>query len=259
MGFDTVTFIAQIINLAILVWLLKRFLYTPIVRAVDQRQAYIHRRIKEAEDEKARWEKENELLNEKQTLFAQQQKTQWDETLRKNKEFQLTHEQAFKEEYRKQLTVAKEELFRQRDVVSAHIQSVAELCVIDLLNKLASDFAVDSSVDKNIRLFQKALKKMPSAEKNKMQTALNEGEIPVIYTPHTLSGEQKKEINQIVANALNSDIRQLKFLKNDELIFGFRLQIGAYFADWNVKMYFNDIRRQFHDRTATLIDEGLNT
>lgn len=259
MGFDTVTFIAQIINLAVLVWLLKRFLYTPIVRAVDNRQAYIHQRIKEAEDEKARWEKENELLNEQQTLFAKRQKTQWDETLRQNKEFQLTHEQAFKEEYRKRLDIAKEELLHKRDIVSAHIQSVAELCVVDLLNKLATDFAVDSSVDKNINLFQKALKKMPSVDKNKMRTALNEGEIPVIYTPHTLNGEQKKEITRIIANALNSDIRQLKFLKNDELIFGFRLQIGAYFADWNVKMYFSDIRRQFQDRTATLIDEGLNT
>ena len=38
MGFDLVTFIAQIVNLFVLVWLLKRFLYRPILEVIEKRQ-----------------------------------------------------------------------------------------------------------------------------------------------------------------------------------------------------------------------------
>ena len=48
MGIDTFTLVAQIINLVILIWLLKRFLYTPILKAVDARQAKIAERLNTA-------------------------------------------------------------------------------------------------------------------------------------------------------------------------------------------------------------------
>ena len=38
MGFDLVTFVAQIVNLFVLVWLLKRFLYRPILEVIEKRQ-----------------------------------------------------------------------------------------------------------------------------------------------------------------------------------------------------------------------------
>ena len=38
MGIDLFTLIAQIINLVILLYLLRRFLYIPVLKAVEQRQ-----------------------------------------------------------------------------------------------------------------------------------------------------------------------------------------------------------------------------
>jgi len=63
MGTDWFTIIAQIINFLILVALLQRFLYGPIVRAMDRREAEISSRLNvalektaEAEKERARYE-----------------------------------------------------------------------------------------------------------------------------------------------------------------------------------------------------------
>jgi F-type H+-transporting ATPase subunit b len=63
MGPDWFTVIAQIINFLILVALLKRFLYGPIVRAMDRREAEIYarqdaaaRKIAEAEQQRERYE-----------------------------------------------------------------------------------------------------------------------------------------------------------------------------------------------------------
>lgn len=50
MQIDWITVSAQIINFLILVWLLKRFLYGPVVRAMDRREERIAQRLEEARD-----------------------------------------------------------------------------------------------------------------------------------------------------------------------------------------------------------------
>ena len=90
MGLDGVTFVAQIVNLFVLIWLLKRFLYHPILNVIDKRQAEINAAVQSAQEakaqadkEKAEWEKEkahfddmrqkrlNDLALEEQNLYKQ--------------------------------------------------------------------------------------------------------------------------------------------------------------------------------------------
>ena len=255
MGFDIVTFVAQIINLAILVWLLKRFLYTPIIQAVDKRQDYIRQKIHEAEAEKEKWEFQNALLAQTQSDFEQRKKNEWAETTQLNEQLKQEQEKALKEERIARLKKMTDEFIAQREITAIHIQSIAESCAIDLLHRLARDFAVDSSVEKSIGLFRKAFRKISNSEKVKMQAALQNGEVAVIYSSNPLSSEQKKQLIAIIEEELKEKLKTPKFRRNDELVFGFRLQIGAYAADWNVQTYFNDIRRQFNEKTAHLIDE----
>ena len=47
------TVVAQAINFLILVWLLKRFLYKPILQAIDEREKRIATQLADAEDKKA--------------------------------------------------------------------------------------------------------------------------------------------------------------------------------------------------------------
>ncbi len=49
MQIDWLTVIAQIVNFLILVWLLKRFLYQPVINAMDQREQRIAERLQKAE------------------------------------------------------------------------------------------------------------------------------------------------------------------------------------------------------------------
>jgi F-type H+-transporting ATPase subunit b len=47
MQVDWITVAAQMINFLVLVWLLKRFLYGPIIKAMDEREAQIAERMRE--------------------------------------------------------------------------------------------------------------------------------------------------------------------------------------------------------------------
>ena len=50
MGFDVITFLAQIVNLLVLIWLLKRFLYHPVLQIMEKRQQEVSSAITSANE-----------------------------------------------------------------------------------------------------------------------------------------------------------------------------------------------------------------
>src|SRR5699024_5956475 len=73
MSIDWVTVFAQIINFLVLVWLLKRFLYRPILNGIDAREAEIKRRMAEAgEAQKKAQAAEAEYRQQQKQLLSDQ-------------------------------------------------------------------------------------------------------------------------------------------------------------------------------------------
>ena len=66
---DWFTIGAQALNFLILVWLMKRFLYKPILHAIDAREQRIARELEEADKKKADAEKEREQFQKKNGEF----------------------------------------------------------------------------------------------------------------------------------------------------------------------------------------------
>ena len=69
---DWFTVVAQAINFLILVWLLKRFLYKPILHAIDEREKGIATQLAEAEAKKAEAQKERDDFQHKNEAFDQE-------------------------------------------------------------------------------------------------------------------------------------------------------------------------------------------
>ena len=70
MLFDWFTVAAQLANFAILVWLLKRFLYRPVLDAMDAREKRVRETVAAADRQKAAAEEETKRLREQQDAFA---------------------------------------------------------------------------------------------------------------------------------------------------------------------------------------------
>ncbi|MCB1984924.1 MAG: F0F1 ATP synthase subunit delta [Burkholderiales bacterium] len=79
MDFDWTTFLLEIINFLILIWILKRFLYQPVLDIIDERRTGIDQALADAkrieEEAKALKQKNEQFLveweNEKETAHAQ--------------------------------------------------------------------------------------------------------------------------------------------------------------------------------------------
>src|SRR5271169_4113336 len=69
---DWFTVGAQALNFIILVWLLKRFLYKPILHAVDAREQRIAAELADADAKKAEAQKERDEFQHKNEAFDQQ-------------------------------------------------------------------------------------------------------------------------------------------------------------------------------------------
>ena len=66
------TVVAQAINFLILVWLLKRFLYKPILHAIDEREKGIATQLAQAEAKEAEAQKERDDFQHKNEAFDQE-------------------------------------------------------------------------------------------------------------------------------------------------------------------------------------------
>ena len=70
---DWFTVGAQILNFLLLVWLLKRFLYRPILQAIDAREQKIAKALAEAQASQAAAAAERDAFERKRAELAQQQ------------------------------------------------------------------------------------------------------------------------------------------------------------------------------------------
>jgi len=69
---DWFTIAAQVVNFLVLVWLMKRFLYQPILSAIDARETGIAAKLAEAKATEAKAQAERDALQQKSDTFEQQ-------------------------------------------------------------------------------------------------------------------------------------------------------------------------------------------
>ena len=69
---DWFTVAAQALNFLVLVWLMKRFLYKPILHAIDEREKRIAAEMANADKKKAEAEKESDEFKHKNEEFDRQ-------------------------------------------------------------------------------------------------------------------------------------------------------------------------------------------
>src|SRR5471030_3083536 len=69
---DWFTVGAQVLNFLILVWLLKRFLYKPILHAIDEREKLIATQLAQADAKKAEAQKDRDEFQHKNDAFDQE-------------------------------------------------------------------------------------------------------------------------------------------------------------------------------------------
>ncbi len=242
------TVIAQVINFLVLVWLLKKFLYKPILNAIDEREKKIAAQIKDADDKKAAAIKEQDDFKKKNEDFDQQKKGLMDKVVADSNTERDKLLEAAKNDantLRSNLEKsAKENQENQNEAIAQKTQKQ----VFDITRKALTDIASISLEEQSANTFIKRLNESKDDEKKQFIDAFkSNGNAILVRSAFDLPEKQREEINNAVDTILGTKT-QLQFKTTPELISGIELTTNGYKLAWSFSEYLNSLEKNIAEK-----------
>lgn len=241
------TVIAQIVNFIVLVWLLKRFLYKPILKAIDERENNIAGQIKDAEAKDAKAKKEQVEFLRKNETFDKEKKELMDKAIAEiNEERKKLFEDARNEasELRAKLEKSLKEMQENldRDIVQKTQQEVFAIA-----RKTLADLACLSLEEQSTNIFIKRLNELTNDEKKQFVEAFKKGSNPIlVQSTFDLPEKQQADIKSAVNKALDTETH-FQFKTAPEIISGIELSSNGYKLAWSISEYLNSLQKSISE------------
>jgi F-type H+-transporting ATPase subunit b len=237
MPIDWFTVVAQAINFLILVWLLKRFLYKPILHAIDEREKGIAAQLAEAEAKKAEAQRERDDFQHKNEAFDQQRAA-----LMKNAEDEAKAElQRLLDGARKDadaLRAKRQDALREEQSnLGQEIARRTQKEVFAVARKALADLAATSLEERMVDVFVHRLSALTGAAKEELAAALKASTQPArVRTAFDLPPAQRKVIESAINEAFGAEAH-VKFETAPELVSGIELSTGGQKVAWSIADY----------------------
>lgn len=245
---DWFTVAAQLINFLVLVWLLKRFLYRPVLDAIAARDQMVNAQLTDAAARQSSADAERQQFLEKNRLLeqdrskvletaarqaAEQAATQLNQA-RSSAEALMRHQQAQLELQYRQLIGELEQHIRNEAVQISH-EALQALAGPALQQAMCADFLQQFA-------------KLGSAESSLLQAALKQTPQLQLATALPLSAEQLAGLEQAIRAAppLQEQAAPVSIeLQTDPaLLAGIELHASGYRFEWSLAAYLRRLQQQ---------------
>ncbi len=245
---DWFTVAAQALNFLVLVWLLKRFLYKPILNAIDEREKKVKTQIREAESRKEEAEREKEKFQQKNEDFEEKRESMMDEAAEeadaKRKELlKKAREEAG--ELRKRL---EKSIREEREALQKKVAGRTRREVFAITRKVLSGLASQSMEEHMARAFIRRLKELEEEKRKQLADALAgaSGET-IVRSAFELPAEQQDEIEKAISQLASADIH-CQFETAPEKISGVELTAeGGYKVAWSIDDYLKNLEEKLDE------------
>lgn len=249
---DWFTVCAQVINFLILVWLMKRFLYKPILNAIDAREKKVAAELADADAKRAEAQKERDLFQEKNEQFAQERlalmnKAQDDARAEREKLLEDARQAA------EQVRVKSKERFAiDAENLKQSIIERTEKEVFAIARKTLSDLASANLEEQIAATFIRRVREMDSQTKVSLASSVGGlagasasgissatatgSAVATVRSAFELSSEQRAAIEAALNQTLSTSI-QLSFETAPDLIGGIELVANGQSIAWNISDY----------------------
>ena len=231
---DWFTVVAQTLNFLILVWVMKRYLYQPVLQAIDAREKRIAAQIAEAETREQAAAREHEEYRRKNAEFDRERAA----LLGRAADEAKAERQRLMEAARQAadvLSARREELLRS-DARSLH-ESVARRAqeeVFAIARKTLADLAGTSLEERMAAVFVSRLRNLDEEARNRLAGALKAASGPVLVrTAFELPLEQRALLQQAVAEIFSVG-HGLCFETAPGIISGIELTAGGQKVVWSI-------------------------
>jgi F-type H+-transporting ATPase subunit b len=240
---DWFTVAAQALNFLILVWLLKRFLYQPVLDAINAREQRIAMQLADSAAKEAAATREREEFARKNTEFDSQRAALVGQATEEAKaELQRLLEQARKEAAALRSRL-QEALRNEQHTLSAEITRRTRDEVFAIARKTLADLATAGLEDSMARVFIERLGALSAADKKSFAAAIEAAPgTAVIRSAFGLPAQQRTAIEQAVG-AIGVTAPRLSYETVPDLISGVELSAGGRKLAWSIADYMSGLEQ----------------
>jgi F-type H+-transporting ATPase subunit b len=249
---DWFTVAAQAVNFLILVWLLKRFLYRPILNAIDAREKRVAAALAAAEAQKAEAQKEREAFQKKNESFDQQRAAM----LRKAEgEAKTERQRLFDEAGRAADALAakrQEAWIKDAKALDQAIGKRAREEVFAITRKALADLASADLEERMVHVMLQHLDELrvegvKAEKKAASRSATRATPAPVLVrTAFELPPTQTDKIEHAIRKAFGSTV-QVRFETAPQLVSGIELTTNGHKLAWNIDDYLGSLQRSIDE------------
>jgi F-type H+-transporting ATPase subunit b len=247
---DWFTVGAQALNFLILVWLLKRFLYKPILNAVDAREKLIAAELSDARAKMTEAEKERDDFRHKNEVFDQQRAALFSKAADEAK----AERQRLLDDARKAadaLSAKRQDGLRSDfDSLGQAIRDRTQSQVFGIARKALADLATSDLEERIGAVFMRRLGTMDDRAKAALGQALKTAPEPaLVRSAFDLPAEQRAAIQNALNVAFSMEVR-LRFETALNLVGGIELTTKGQKLAWSIADYLASLE----DEVAQLLN-----
>jgi F-type H+-transporting ATPase subunit b len=240
---DWFTVGAQALNFIVLVWLLKRFLYKPILNAVDAREKLIAAELADAAARKAEAQKERDAFQKMNDAFDHQRA----ELMEKAADEAKAERRRLLDEARAAadaLSIKRQETLRSdAESLNQAIRRRAQQEVFAIARKTLSDLAGVTLEDRMGKVFAQRLHAMDPKVKAGLAESLKTASEPaLVRSAFKLSAAQRAAIQGALDETFSTEI-SVRFETARDLVSGIELTTNGQKLAWNIADYLTSLER----------------
>lgn len=252
---DPFTVVAQIVNLALLIWLLTRFLYGPVTRAMEAREARIREEVEHARRLRAEAEAEGERYRAQLADFEAKREDLLSEVHAEVDA--LRHEQV--REARAEVKQLRERwnrtLEQEKETFLRGLRTQVGRGSVAVMRRALKELADDDLEDRLIKRFLGRLRAMDPEDRERLAAAVREGgetfHVRTAFPPHDA---HRVVITEALAEIFDVESSP-RFETDPELVAGVELRAGGLKAAWSLDDYLHGLeealREVFHETAAS--------
>ncbi len=240
---DWFTIGAQALNFLILVWLMKRFLYKPILNAIDAREKLIAKELADADAKKSEAQKERDEFQKKNEEFDQQRAA----LLTKATDEAKTERLRLLEEARKAADALsakrQESLVNDARNLNQAISRLTQKEVFAITRKALTDLATTSLEERMGEVFDRRLRELNGQAKNMLGEALKKNSEPaLIRSTFDLPEAQRAAIQNALNETFSAEIH-IRFETSPDLVSGIELIANGQKVGWSIADYLASLEK----------------
>ncbi|MBC7700520.1 F0F1 ATP synthase subunit B [Aquabacterium sp.] len=239
---DWFTVGAQALNFIILVWLMKRFLYKPILDAIDSREKRIADSLADADAKQAEAHKERDEFQHKNEAFDQQRAALLSQA---TKEAQAERQRLLDEarQAADALSSKRQEALRaDAGRLNQAIVQRTQQEVFAIARKTLSDLASTSLEASAVELFIQRLSALDGQSKTSLVNALNAApSLAMVRSAFELPAAQRQSIQAAVNDTFSTKI-DFRFETAPDLVCGIELSSNGVKVAWSIADYLGSLQ-----------------